>query len=121
MDVQLSDYSEGQQTYMLVGEIAETAANIIADDPLPYYAGVFAAALFSVLSDPLHLMYAKVNEFLNRGPQWNVTKLPSYWVDKVLMKPPTVDDGYFEEAEWLLDGLIDGLRTSAVSFIVWIS
>ena len=65
-------------------------------------------------------MYAKVNEFLNRGPEWNVTKLPSYWVDKVLMKPPTDEEGYFQEAEWLLDGLIDGLRTSAVSFIVCI-
>ena len=118
---QVSGYSEWQQMYMLVGETLETAANIVVENPLPYYAGVLAADLCSVLSDPLHFMYAKVNEFLNRGPEWNVTKLPSYWVDKVLMKPPTDDDGYCQEAEWLLDGLVDGLRTSAVSFTVGMS
>ena len=98
---------------MVCGEIIETAANVV-DDPLTYYAGVLAADLFRVVNDPLHLMYVKVNEFLNRGPEWYVTKLPSYWVDTVLMKPPTDDDGHYQEAEWLLDGLIDGLRTSAV-------
>ena len=118
---QVSGYSEWQQTYLLVGEIIETVAKVIADDPLPYYAGVLAASLFPVLSDPLHLMYGKVNEFLNRGPEWNVKKLPSYWVDKVLKSPPTDDDGHHHEAEWLLDGLIDGLRTSAVSLIICIS
>ena len=99
---------------MLAGEIVETADKIITDDSLAYYAGVFAAGLFLVLGDPLHFMYAKVNKFLNRGPEWNITKLPSYWVDKVLMNPPTVDDSHYQEAEWLLDWLIDGLRTPAV-------
>lgn len=103
---------------MLAGEIVETAEKVIADGALAYYAGVLAASLFLVLGDPLHLMYAKGNKFLNRGPEWNVTKLPSYWVDKVLMNPPTDDDGHQQEAEWLLDGLIDGLRTSAVSAVV---
>ena len=103
---------------MLVGEIVETAGKIIADVSFPYYAGVLAAGLLLVLDDPLHLMYGKVNKFLNRGPEWNVTKLPSYWVDRVLMNPPTDDDGHHQEAEWLLDGLIDGLRTSTVSNIV---
>ena len=100
---------------MLVGEIVETAEKVIADGPLAYYAGVLAASLILVLGDPLHLMYPKVNKFLNRGPEWNVTKLPSYWVDKVLMNPPTDDESHHQEAEWLLDGLVDGLRTSAVS------
>ncbi len=100
---------------MLTGEILETAANIVADRPLAYYAAVLAADFLLVLSDPLHLMYSKVNEFLNRGPEWNVTRLPSYWVDKILLSPPTDDDGHHREAEWLLEGLIDGLRTSAVS------
>lgn len=106
---------------MLVGEIVETATKVIDDHPLAYYAGVLAADLFLVLSDPLHFMYAKANEFLNKGPEWNVTKLPSYWVNRVLMNPPTDDDRHHQEAEWLLDGLIDGLRTSAVSLIFCIS
>ena len=114
----MSGYIEGQQTYMLAGEIVETAEKVIADSPLAYYAGVLAADLFLVLGDPLHLMYAKVNKFLNRGPKWNVAKLPSYWVDKVLMNPPTDDDSHHQEAEWLLYGLIDGLRTSAVSLTI---
>ena len=100
---------------MLVGEILETAEKVIADRPLPYYAGVLAAGLALVLSDPLHLMYTKVNKFLNKASEWNMTKLPSYWVDKVLMNAPTNDEGHYQEAEWLLDGLIGGLRTSAVS------
>lgn len=103
---------------MLAGEVVETAEKNIADRSLAYYAAVLAADFFLVLGDPLHLMYAKVNQFLNRGPEWNETKLPSYWVDKVLMNPPTDDDGHHQEAEWLFDGLIDGLRTSAVSLIV---
>ena len=103
---------------MLTGEIVETVAKTIADEPLAYYAGVLAADFLLVLSNPLHLMYSKVNEFLNRGPEWNVTRLPSYWVDKVLLNPPTDDDGHHQEAEWLLEGLIEGLRTSAVSLAV---
>ena len=103
---------------MLVGQIVETAARIIIDDPLAYYAGVLAADLLQVVNDPLHLMYVKVNEFLNRGPEWNVPKLPSYWVDTVLAKAPTDDQGHYQETAWLLDGLIDGLRTSAVRFAV---
>lgn len=103
---------------MLVGEVSETAEKIIAYSPLAYYAGILAADLILVLGDPLHLMYPKVNRFMNRGPDWNVTKLPSYWVDKVLMNAPTDDDGHHQEAEWLLDGLIDGLRTSAVSLTI---
>lgn len=118
---QASGYSERQQMYILVGEIIQTASNVIANGPLPYYAGVLAADLFLVLSDPLHLMYAKVNEFLNKGPEWNVRKLPSYWMDIILMKPPTDNEGHHQETEWLLDGLIDGLRTSAVSLIPCIS
>ncbi len=106
---------------MLVGEVIETAAKVIADDPLVYYAGVLAASFLLVLADPLHFMYTKVNEFLNRSPEWNVTKLPSYWVDKILMNSPTKDDGHYQEAEWLLDGLIDGLRTSTASLIVCVS
>lgn len=99
---------------MLAGELAETARDIINDRPLPYFAGVIAARLLSVLADPLHNMYDKVNRFLNRGPQWTPTKLPSYWVDKIILHPPKDDNGHYQEIEWLLDALIDGLRTPAV-------
>lgn len=61
------------------------------------------------------MLYAKVNKFLNKGPTWNVEKLPSYWVEHVLMRLPTNDDDYYKEVSWLLDQLIDGLRTPEVS------
>ena len=112
--MQVSGYGEWRQTYVISGELGETAKAFAADTPLPYLVAVLAAQLLAVVADPLHFMYEKVNQFLQKGPQWNVRKLPSYWVDKIIMKPPTNDDSHYQEAEWLLDILIDGLRTSAV-------
>lgn len=80
-----------------------------------YFAGVLAARLLLVVADPLHIMYEKVNKFLHKRPLWNVAKLPSYWVDKIMLNPPTGDEFHYQEAEWLLDALLDGLRTPAVS------
>ena len=88
------------------------STDLYADEPLAYYAGVLAADFLLVLSNPLHLMYSKVNEFLNRGPEWNVTRLPSYWVDKVLLNPPTDDDGHHQEAEGSLKGFAHPLLAS---------
>ena len=112
--MQLSRYSEWQQTYVLVGEFIETARDVIPGNPLPYFVGVLAAQLFSVIANPLHAMYEKCNSFLNRGPSWPVTKLPSYWVSRILLNPPTEDDAHYQEVEWLLDTLMDGLRSNAV-------
>ncbi len=113
--IQASGYSEWQQTYVVAGELIETAKDAMSDKPLPYFVGVLAARLLSVVADPLHIMYEKVNRFLHKGPRWNVAKLPSYWVDKVLLNSPTDDEAHYQEAEWLLDALVDGLRTPAVS------
>ena len=97
--------------HLLTGELRETATIDEADKPLPYVAGVFATHLLQVLTDPLHFMYKKVNNYLNKGPQWTVEKLPSYWTDKILMHPPTKDDSHYKEVGWLLDVLTDALRT----------
>ena len=35
----------------------------------------------------------------------------SYWIDKVILHEPSDDDKHYKEVEWLLDWLIDGLRT----------
>lgn len=96
--------------HLLLAELAETAATINPEQPLPYFAGVFATRLLQVLDDPLHIMYEKVNTFLSKRPQWNVDKLPSYWIDKIVLHPPTNDDSHYHEIEWLLDLLINGLR-----------
>ncbi|KAL9585755.1 MAG: hypothetical protein Q9212_001339 [Teloschistes hypoglaucus] len=106
-----SSYNERGPLYLLAGELVETVKDSIADRPLPYFAGAIAAESCVVLANPLHMLYAKVNKFLNKGPTWNVEKLPSYWVEHVLMRLPTNDDDYYKEVSWLLDQLIDGLRT----------
>lgn len=68
-----------------------------------------------VLSDPLHVLYTKVNKFLNRTPRWDLARLPSYWVDRILLNSPDDNDAFYQEVEWLLDTLTDGLRTPNVS------
>ena len=85
------------------------------DSPLPYIAGELAARIVQVLIDPLHKLYGKVNAFLNKGPKWEIGKIPSYWIDKVLFQEPEQDDGYHHEINWLLDLFVGGLRTEKVS------
>ncbi|KAL8840707.1 MAG: hypothetical protein Q9170_001225 [Blastenia crenularia] len=113
--LQTSQYSEREPLHLLAGEIIETVNNLETDSPLPYFAGTAAAEFCMILSNPLHFLYAKVNRFLNKGPVWKVKKLPSYWVDQILMHSPTKDDGHYKEMRWLLDILIDGLRTKEAS------
>lgn len=60
-------------------------------------------------------MYSKVNKFLNKGPSWNVQRILSYWIDKILLREPEDDDGYDLEVEWLLKLLVNGLRDGGVS------
>lgn len=100
---------------MLLGEAIETARTIIDRAHVPYTATVFAARAVTVLADPTHFMFPKINRFLNRGPSWNVDKLPSYWTENVLRKEPDEDDGYHKEVNWLLDLFIDCIRTVEVS------
>ena len=68
-----------------------------------------------VLADPLHKMYGKINKYLNKGPKWDWRKIPSYWIDRVLLREPEHDDGYHVEVDWLLDLLVSGLRMGLVS------
>ena len=112
-----SGYSEWQQVYLLLGELSESARSIIPSGPLPSFASVLAAKCLLVLNEPLHYMFTKVNKFLNKGPEWNVKKLPSYWIDRVLLHPPVEDDAHHREVAWVLDILIDGLRTPLVSLL----
>ncbi|KAI9836551.1 MAG: hypothetical protein M1819_001183 [Sarea resinae] len=106
-----STYEEWQQAYLLLGEVSETAKDIITADQLPYSTGTFAARALLVLTNPLHPLYPKLNRFLNKGPSWNVRRLISYWTEKVLLTPPDHDDAHYAEVDWLLDTMIDGLRT----------
>ena len=112
---QESDWVEAPQVYVLAGEIVETTERLLPDEPLPYFAGAFAVHCFTVRSDPSHPMYIKVNKYLLKRPWWDLDKLISYWIDKILLQPPTEDDGLDAELEWLLNFLFDGLRSPHVS------
>ena len=112
---QESDWVEAPQVYVLAGEIVETTERLLPDEPLPYFAGAFAVHCFIVRSDPSHPMYIKVNKYLLKRPWWDLNKLISYWIDKILLQPPTEDDGLHTELEWLLNILFDGLRSPDVS------
>ena len=102
---------------MIVGELVETAKDSVSDKPMPSLAAVLAARLLALQLDPLHCMFLKASKFMYKGPRWDLRKLPSYWVDKVLSRPPTEAGRHYQEAEWLLDLLTDGLRTPPVCLV----
>ncbi|KAL4888635.1 ribosome 60S biogenesis N-terminal-domain-containing protein [Aspergillus ambiguus] len=108
-----SKHSEWRTIYILTGELLETVKQIGLEAPMPWIVGECAANCLVVLNNPMHKLYGKVNKFLQKAPSWEVEKIPSYWIDKILLHEPELDDGYFEEINWLLDLLVKGLRTQA--------
>jgi nucleolar pre-ribosomal-associated protein 1 len=112
-ELEKSAYTEAKPIYLLVGEVAETAKDLHFP-PMPYIFGELAARTALVLANPLHKMYGKANKYLNKAPKWDVGKIPSYWIDRILLREPEHDDGHVCEVEWLLDLLIGGLRTEEV-------
>ncbi|KAJ5807415.1 Nucleolar pre-ribosomal-associated protein 1 N-terminal [Penicillium robsamsonii] len=108
-----STYAEWRTVFTLAGELLETVNNIGMDKPVPWIVGECASNCLAVLTDPLHKVYGKVNKFLQKAPSWEVEKIPTYWVDKILLHEPELDDGYFDEIDWLLNLFIRALRTEA--------
>ncbi|KAH7050113.1 ribosome 60S biogenesis N-terminal-domain-containing protein [Macrophomina phaseolina] len=111
--VQESSHEERELIYLLMGEIYETARPLIAaDESLPWVAGTLAARAVPILADPASFLYPKMGSFLTRGPSWTVSRLPSYWAEKIILNPPEGDDAaYWQEVEWLLEWYLEGLRT----------
>ena len=101
--------------YVLVGELIETYEHhcIPKTEPLPYLAGCFATNALRVQMEPAHCMYPKINKFLNKGPEWRISKMPNYWIQSTVLSLPEEDDAYWKEVQWVLDWLVDGLRTPA--------
>ncbi|PPJ59965.1 hypothetical protein CBER1_11034 [Cercospora berteroae] len=100
---------------LLIGELTETFElhYLPLDKPLPYLAGTFAARALNIQTQPSHYLYAKLNHFLIRGAKWDVKRLPRYWIEKTFLSEPDDDDAYWKEVQWVLDWLVDGIRTSA--------
>ncbi|KAJ5966147.1 hypothetical protein N7481_012861 [Penicillium waksmanii] len=110
-----SKYAEWRSVYTLTGELLETvnALGISAGEPIPWIVGECAANCLAVITSPLHKVYGKVNKFLQKGPAWEVEKIPSYWIDKIFLHEPELDDGFFDEIDWLLGLFVKGLRSKA--------
>lgn len=97
-----------------MGELLETVTRLGLETPVPWIVGECASSCLKVLTNPLHKLYGKVSRFLQKSPSWEVEKIPSYWIDKILLHEPELYDGYFEEISWLLDLFIRALRTKTV-------
>ena len=101
--------------YILIGELIETFEHncLPGSESLPYIAGCFASHALHIQANPGHFLYPKINKFLNRGPSWRINKLPSYWIENTVLAQPEEDDAYWKEVRWVLDWLVDTMRTSA--------
>ncbi|KAE9371565.1 hypothetical protein N431DRAFT_484088 [Stipitochalara longipes BDJ] len=106
-----SSFDEKDQIWLLLCELVETAKQIIDQDPLPTVISAFASNALSVLNDPLHCMYPKINKFLTSSPTWPIDKIPLMF--KVLDDSPSLDDAHYLEMGWLLACMLVGLRTKA--------
>lgn len=104
--------------YLLLGEVCETAQEGGLETPMPSVIAEVASQIAVILADPSHKMYGKVNKFLNRAPSWSAQKAILYWIDRVLLKEPEDDCGHDLEVDWLLQLLVNSLRTSEVSRIM---
>lgn len=101
--------------YVLIGELIETYEHhcLPKSESLPYLAGTFATNALRVQMEPTHYMYPKINRYLNKGPEWRIHKLPTYWMENTMLSLPEEDDAYWKETQWVLQWLVDGLRTQA--------
>ena len=99
---------------VLVGELVETFEQQCSGEgrALPYLTGTFATRALSVLQEPTHFIYPKLNRFLIRSPEWRVNRMPAYWLSNTVLSQPEEDDAYWKEVGWVLSWLVDGLRTS---------
>jgi nucleolar pre-ribosomal-associated protein 1 len=106
-----STFEEKEQIWLLLSEVVETARKTIDQEPLPTIISSFAAHSVSILNDPLHCLYEKINKFLSQGPTWELEKIPLMY--KIMDDAPTLDDAHYLETAWLLDYMLAGLRTPA--------
>lgn len=103
-----SPYEEKEQVWLLLCEIAESCKPHIDAAPIPNTIVAFARHAITVLKDPLHCLYGKINGFLLKSPVWKLDRLPL--VHDVLQEGPELDDTYYSELSWLFSYLLDGLQ-----------
>jgi len=57
-------------------------------------------------------MFGKINKFLTNRPTWEIRNLPRRFSRIIIHNEPDEDNSYHKEVDWLLDYLIDCLRTA---------
>lgn len=114
-EIRASDLEEKDQIEILVGELLETFEQSFEAkrEPLPHLVGTFVTHALHVQTDPAHFIYPKLNRYLMKGPEWRVSKMPSYWLSTIALSVPAEDDAYWREVQWVLEWLVDGLRTES--------
>ncbi|KAF1990798.1 hypothetical protein K402DRAFT_460209 [Aulographum hederae CBS 113979] len=132
-----STHPDAYQISLLLNEILNTIARRPSDYsidkiPLPHVVTAFAISALKVLTDPMHPMYPKLNDYLTRRPVWAVSRILSYWSDKIIAEEPADDgteravygrdmgddilvstNGRQTELLWLLDMLFQSIQSSA--------
>lgn len=104
-----STLEEKDQIWLLLSEVAETARQVIDQEPMATIISLFASLAVAVLGDPVHILYSKINKFLSQSPTWPTDKIPL--MHKILDDAPSLDDAHAEEVSWLLILMSSGLRT----------
>ena len=100
LDAVKASYENYHQYFYLIGILIATATPIItADKPLPYLVTTYAAMASSILQDPLHSIYAELNNFHLRSPTWDVPRLPSHWTHRILYIAPSTTQQHLPVAE----------------------
>ena len=106
-----SAFEEKEQIWLLLAEVVETAKKTVDQGPLPTLISAFASSAITVLNDPLHCLYPKINKYLSLGPTWDLDKVPLMY--KILDEAPSLDDAHYLETSWLLNYMLAGLQTPA--------
>ena len=111
--LQTAEDAVSLQLWLLLKELIETTDTVIDGNKLPTVLAAFAAEAFAVLHNPLHPMYERINEFTNRGPSWDLDKIPI--LHSILRGSGDPDEPYYRNLDWLCKVLVRGLSTPEVS------
>lgn len=91
----LNAFPDATPIYLLLGILSNTSARYLSKQKppsrVPGIATEYAAAAAKVLLDPLHPVYDKVNAFHTRAPKWDVSRIASHWITKILLEAPSED------------------------------
>lgn len=110
--IDLSTHESKGQVYLLIGELCETIRQHGLETPLPSFVSELAKSILDVLTDATHKVYGKINKFLLRSPHWEIRRLVSYWIEKIVLTKPESydDDSWTNEMAWFLNWIIAGLH-----------